>query len=125
MALIPPCPPCFAPVRCTRQTLQGRVCSWCVHRLAQMQQPAYTMRVDEVHTDLAFAACWREVLVDDGASGLRESPVSSAVALAEGLRSFTGAILPGLRPFTWQSSMSAARYGSEITVYRCQAEQLC
>jgi len=42
--------------------------------------------------------------VDDGASGLRESPVSSAVALAEGFRSLTGAILPGLRPFTWHRS---------------------
>ena len=45
--------------------------------------------------------------MDDGASGLRESPVSSAVALAAGLRSLTGAILPGLRPFTWHGGTSA------------------
>ena len=54
-----------------------------------------------------LTAALREASVDDGASGLSESPVSFAEASAEGFRSLTGAILPGLRPLTWQGGTSA------------------
>ena len=78
---------------------------------------------NQERTDLAFAASTRDVWVDDGASGLRESPVSSAVALAEGLRSLTGAIFPGMRPFTWHSSTSAIGCCHQISIYGCQLDR--